>query len=414
MTEDEFQAVVRYPDYNRQQILLHLVAALARPDAVTELVECLARFAGLYGWRLAELSADGPAGDEAALRGAIDALVGELGRWRREPYPTDDRELRAREFALVRTAWRAMMATLAARGIGYEAQLAATAARAGKGVGPLAMRWVPSPVLPLDEDPPFTMQFGAHTLTMQAMTVTLDGASATFDEVDVAMLAFEVIALAFEREGLVGTAAVPATVPGTLGPIVQVDDRSTLTFQNDALVDAAIYDGDSASFYDCSVWRAERSAQTLGAFSPAAHFPPGARAIHLLRRLFAHPAAAGAYPLHLQLAYGIDFTLDWLAARPEAARLSALTLWISRDYDGPKYVKPRPLGAEFPNLKRFETGYCVWLSHFSSAAFPALEQLTLTHIHDWAGLTPRIDPPLADVAADIGAKVPKLYSLTIS
>jgi len=274
------------------------------------------------------------------------------------------------------------------------------------------MRWVPPPVLPLADDPPFAMRFGAHELTMQATTVTLDGASLEFDEVDTAMLAFEVNALAFEREGLAGTASPPAAVPGTLGPIVGVDDRSRLEFKGERLVDATLYDGDSAGFYDGAVERAQESPHVLGAFSAQADFPPGAIAIHLMRRLFAHPAAATAR-FTLQLGYGIDRTLDWLAARPEAARLHALSLWISRHYDGAKYVRPRPLGAEFPKLARLETGYEVWLSHFASAPFPALEHLTLTDMHDWSQQPRRVSPPLADVAASIGAHVPMLYKLEL-
>jgi len=411
MTEDEFQTLVRYPGYPRDTIVLHLVTGLVRLD-LAEIMLCLGWLARLNGWRLADLSVGGPAGGEAELRVAIAEIVGTLDRSRTPPYQTTEGRT-ARDHAQMQIAWRALMGSLAARGLDYHAQLGVVAAATSKGVAPLPLRWSPPPVLPPHEDPPFTLRFGARELTMQGMTVTLDGASQTFDERSVAMLVFEVNALAFEAEGLVGVAAVPADVPGTLGPILALDDGSSLVFQRDELREAVIYDGDSAGFYDCTVLRANECTEGLGAFAPNDAYPAGALAIHMLRRLFSHPAAAGAYRLHLQLSYGIDRTLDWLAARPEAARLDALTLWISRDYDGPKYVKPRPLGAEFPKLSRLETSYVVWLSHFAGAPFPALEHLTLTEMHDWSRQPRRVVPSLADVAASIAANVPMLYQLSL-
>lgn len=169
MTEDEFQQV-RYPDHDRDRILLCLVAALARLPAVEALgdvLEFLSRFAGLHGWRLSDLSAGGPAGDEAALRAAVDAIVGPLGRWK-GPHGTEADRL-AREFAALRAAWRALLARFAAHGLDVPAQLAARAAAVG--VAALPYRWTPPPVLLPHDDPPFTVQFSGpgalHLLTTQ-------------------------------------------------------------------------------------------------------------------------------------------------------------------------------------------------------------------------------------------------------
>jgi hypothetical protein len=85
----------------------------------------------------------------------------------------------------------------------------------------------------------------------------------------------------------------------------------------------------------------------------------------------------------------------------------------SNQYGG-IHAPARPLGSLFPSLRTLHTVYRSW-PQFAAAPFPALQNVTLygAHQYDRPG-DPYITPPLAEITADIEAKVPKLRSLTIS
>jgi hypothetical protein len=352
-------------------------------------MEYLARFAALRGWRLALLAADGPAGDDATLRAAVLDIV---GRWRKGD---TTESVRARQHAALGTAWRALMAQLGPR---YRDELAACAKRVDRAVWPY--RWSPPPQLRPHDDPPFELVFGDHVLTMQDRTVTLDAASQTFDGSDAAALAFEANARAFERAGLRGEAVgASAGLLGTLAPILEIDDRNQLVFAHDELVEATIYDADGVSFWDCAVHDARRSGGPLGAFSADDAFVPGTIGIHHLRRLFAHPAASGAYALTLEIYDSmVPAIVDWLAARPEAARVAAIDIAVP--LSDPIGSPPRPIGALFPNLRRLQSAFVAW-PLWSAAPFPNLASLTLT------------DAPAGFALPALGELAPRLSHLVI-